>query len=249
MGPLLLAVLVLGTDVTDWLALRMNTVDSSTVFAHDRQSGVVVRYGGVMSPIRALEKLQRSPRLLARQSGKRGSYSWALVELSDPASDAKALVRDIGQVPSSGSSQAAVVDAYSPPAECDRELRYFVRKGKGPFIVFTTVPCNADQRIRGLSLLEAFMSESAPTEVIEREAFGPTGAVSKGDLSWLSTGPTVIEVLARIGTPSEVWPQYPDGFSLVYRDADAQDNRYAVDFTRLRAVARVRPLTPMTWAP
>lgn len=248
---LLLATLAPQADLSDWFALRANTVDSTGVKAHDIRSGVVIRYESWLGVDHANPgKLRRSSRLVKRRSGKKGSYSWELFELSDPSSDTKRFVQDLGLLLTEGTWEAALVRAYSPPAGCDLEIQYFLRRAKDAYVVFTAVPCNAEQRSRVSSFLDAFMSGVSPHEVALREAFGPTGTVSEADRAWLATSPDVADVLDRLGAPDDVWPCYPEGFTLLYDDVErTSGRRIAVDFSRMRSVTRVRVLDPTRSAP
>jgi len=245
----LLAVAGGASALPDWFALRMTSVDDSKVVAHDAQSGVAVSYGADRGGDRMLKRLRKSPRLLRRLSGKSGAFRWELLDLTDPSADAKALARDLGETPSPGSWQAALLEAYSPPPACDHELRYFIRKGTELPVVFRAAPCNADQRARFQLLVEAYMAGSSPTEVLEREAFGKTGMVSAADDVWLGSTPGVADVLARIGIPDDVWPRYPDGFTLLYWGDPNRDRRVAIEFGLDRRVARVRSLSWSASAP
>jgi len=247
----LLAMLAATGDLAEWFALRMNGVDSSRLAAHDGRSGVVVHCTSSASndPTKELAVLLNSPRLRRHRVGATGSYTWDQVVLSDPRAFGRRLLDDIGRTPPPGSWEAAWVDAWSPSVECDREVQYFLRKANGSPLLLSAVPCNASQRGRTQSFAAVFMAGVSPPELAVRQAFGPTRALSQDDLVWLNARPSAREVLARLGTPSDIWPKYPDGFSLLYRAAGAPDDSYAVDFTRTRSVSRVRPLTPMTGAP
>jgi hypothetical protein len=172
---LILAILAPPGDSPAWFALRMDGVDSSLLFAHDARSGVIVQCSSSASadPSHTLDDLRRSPRLLARRTGQDGAYGWELLELADPAAFARKLAGDIGRVPPVGSWEAAWVEAYTPPAECDRELQYFVTKGDAAPVVLSAIPCSADQRARAMSLVEAFMSDALPEVTAERRPLGP----------------------------------------------------------------------------
>lgn len=248
MGVLGVLVLAAAFGVDDWLAVRVRSVDASTEFAHDRVSGVIVRVGGYPRAADSLAHLRGSARLVTGRTGHHGRFTWELLELSDPASDAKALRRDMGEEPRPGTWEAAMLSAYSPSPSCALEVRYYVRKDDEPYVVFRSAPCDGKQRSRVTALVESFMAGVVPSVAAIREAQRKPAVVTSADQKWLALRPSARNAIERLGPPDEMWALYPDGFTLLYAEDADRDAYVAVDCDAGQVVKGVRVL-PRSSAP
>jgi hypothetical protein len=214
----------------DWISLHFTFPDNDCAFSHDRLSGAYLTTC-------SSESLQHESDSLKRQFESHtislGKTELIVREYADPNFDLDRL-RSTLEDDELDCWTRAYLAALQVPEQCAREVAYVAPGPNGTTTVYSLKSCSANQEARVLDFLSALDRGEAPQTV--SRGTQPSRPIPREALERIANGWTFQDVVSSYGPPFQMWPDFPDGFKLLYPLQEESQHEVVVTFDRERNV-------------